>query len=207
MKVGSKMKTLTPFKHADSFNALNIKEEEGKKIFFRELEDNDIYEIYPENYFTQFNIIGAKMTIKFFVNPKNPGENTNLTSTLAQCYIDVTDFMAKLPDSVQINELQKNISAKIVLMKNGAYDIVKASKTFKDFFNYVFFKRSIFRRKIRKIRKQNLVTIKRKAFLHTSELFYGVFVHNNIVSGEYNSPNNIRSGHSTLKTLKVYLIK
>jgi hypothetical protein len=201
------MKTLTPTKNTDFFIALNTKEEEEKKKFFLELEDNDIYDIYPENYFTQFNVIGAKMTIKFYVNPKNPGENTNLTSTLAQCYIDVTDFMAKLPDSVQINELQKNISAKIVLMKNGAYDIVKASKTFKDFFNHIFFKRSFFRRKIRKIRKQKLVTIKRKAFLHTSELFYGVFVHNNVVSGEGNSPNNIRSGYSTLKTLKVYLIK
>jgi hypothetical protein len=186
---------------------LNNLEELKKKAFIQNLEEQDILETYPETYFSDFNIVGARITVKLFVNPKNLSENTTLTPTLAQCYIDTTDFGGRLLLELQTADVIKPISVKLVLMKTGIYDIVKASISFKNFLSYFFLKRNVFKRKVRKIKKGGKLHFKRKSFVHVSELLNGICKHKKNAWGLVYTYNDFKVYFSTLRTIKTYLIK
>lgn len=164
-------------------------------------------ETYPETYFSDLNIVGARITVKLFVNPKNLSENTTLTPTLAQCYIDTTDFGGRLLLELQSADVIKPISVKLVLMKTGVYDIIKASVSFKNFLSYFFLKRNIFKRKVRKIKRNGKLYFKRKSFVHLSELLNSICKYKKNVLGATFKNNDFKVYFSTMRTLKTYLIK
>jgi hypothetical protein len=92
-------------------------------------------------------------------------------------------------------------------MKTGVYDIVKASTSFKNFLSYFFFKRNVFKRKVRKIKRNNKLYFKRKSFIHVSELLSGICKYKKNALGLAFLGNDFKVFFSMLRTLKMYLIK
>jgi hypothetical protein len=185
------------------FSDLN-QQEEFKEIAKTSSEEASFIETNDSTLFAECAPIGVKATLKLFINPKNPGDNVSFVPMLAQHYLDVNDFTSKLTLGDSHKETSLNTLIKIILFKNNTTDIVRYKPTLKVFFSYFFFKRTVFKRKRRKVKKNHLVIFKRKSVLTITELLKGVCALEFEMKRKLEK-NNVKSYTSSLKNLRVYL--